>query len=72
MPFMCYYIAFKAVFIGEENLLAKMVSNITGIYYEVLENNIILEVIELPISTIKRKLKDAKNTVKTYQQLKSI
>ena len=57
MPFMCYDIAFKAVFIGEENLLAKLVLDITGIDYKVLENNIILEVNELPISTTNEKAK---------------
>lgn len=57
MPFMCYDITFKAVFIGEENLLAKMVSDITGIDYKVLENNIILEVNELPINTKNEKAK---------------
>lgn len=54
---MCYDIVFKSVFIGEENILAKMVSDITGIDYRVLENNIILEVNELPINTRKEKAK---------------
>lgn len=57
MPLLCYDIAFKAIFTGEENLLAKMVSDITGIDYEVLEDNLILETNELPISRKNEKAK---------------
>ena len=54
---MCYDVIFKAVFTGEENILAKMVSDITGITYEILEDNVILETNELPISTKNEKAK---------------
>jgi len=57
MPLMCYDIAFKAIFTDEVNILAKMVSDITGIDYKTLENNVILETNELPISTNNEKAK---------------
>ena len=47
---MCYDIAFKAIFTGEENILAKLVSSITGIDYWDLKDNLIFETNELPIS----------------------
>ena len=54
---LCYDTIFKAVFTEEDNLLAKMVSDITGIDYELLKDNIILETTELPISTKNEKAK---------------
>lgn len=57
MPFLCYDVAFKALFIDEVNILTKMVSDITGMDYEILENNIVLETNELPVNSIKEKLK---------------
>ena len=41
-PMLCYDVYFKALFIGRENLLARMVSDITGIDYEILKDNVIL------------------------------
>lgn len=57
MPLLCYDIALKAVFIDNVNILGKMISDITGIEYEVLKDNIILETNELPISTRNEKAK---------------
>lgn len=57
LPFLCYDIAFKAVFTDEENILTKMVSDITGMDYNILKNNITLETNELPISSINEKAK---------------
>ena len=54
---MCYDLFFKAVFIGQENILAKMVADITGIDYEILKDNVTLETTELPISTKNEKAK---------------
>ena len=54
---MCYDIVFKDVFTGEENILAKMVSDITDMDYGLLKDNVILEVNELPISTKNKKTK---------------
>lgn len=57
LPFCCYDIAFKAVFTNEENILAKMVADITGMDYKILKNNITLETTDLPISSINEKAK---------------
>ena len=57
MPFMCYDLVMKAIFTDEVNILAKMISDITGIDYEVLENNIILETNEMPVNNLKEKAK---------------
>ena len=54
---MCYDIAFKAIFTGEENILAKLVSSITGIDYWDLKDNLIFETNELPISRKNEKAK---------------
>ena len=57
LPLLCYDIVFKSVFTNQENLLAKMISDITGIDYELLKDNIILETNELPISKNNEKAK---------------
>lgn len=57
MPFMCYDLVMKAVFTDEVNILAKMVADITGIDYKVLENNTILETNEIPINNLNEKAK---------------
>lgn len=57
LPLLCYDIVFKSIFINQENTLAKMISDITGIDYHLLENNITLETNEIPI---KRKNEKAK------------
>ena len=54
---LCYDVYFKAIFINKENILAKMVSDITGIDYNILENTITLEINELPIQRNKEKAK---------------
>ena len=54
---MCYDVFFKAIFTDEVNILAKMVSDITGIDYEILKDNVILETNEIPISTKNEKAK---------------
>ena len=57
LPFMCYDIVMKAIFIDEVNILAKMISDVTGIDYKLLEDNVILEVNELPVSIKNEKAK---------------
>ena len=57
MPFLCHDIAFKAVFTNEENILAKMITDITGIEYSLLKNNIRLTTNEIPISVKDEKAK---------------
>ena len=47
----------KAIFIGEENILTKMISDITGIEYSLLKNNIRLAINEIPISVKDEKAK---------------
>ena len=56
-PLLCYDVIFKAVFTGNENILAKMISDITGMDYKLLENNITLESNELSISKNNEKAK---------------
>lgn len=56
-PLMCYDIIFKSIFTNHENILAKMISDITNIDYSILENNITLETNELPISKKNEKAK---------------
>ena len=48
---------FKSVFINQENILGKMISDITGIDYELLKDNLILDVQEMPISRKNEKFK---------------
>ena len=57
LPFLCYDIVFKAIFTDEVDILAKMVSDITGMDYSLLENNITLEFNELPVNSLKEKSK---------------
>ena len=40
-PLLCYDVVFKSVFTGNENILAKMIADITGMDYYLLEDNII-------------------------------
>ena len=54
---MCYDIIFKSLFIGQENILGKMISDITGIDYKLLKDNIVLETNELPINKRNEKAK---------------
>ena len=56
-PFMCYDVVFKTVFSTFPNLLARLISDITNIPYELLENNICLEANELPIERDNEKAK---------------
>ena len=56
-PLMCYDVIFKSIFTNHENILAKMISDITGIDYKLLEDNITLETNELPISKKNEKAK---------------
>ena len=57
LPFLCYDSVFKAIFTDEVDILAKMVSDITGMDYSLLENNITLEFNELPVNSLKEKSK---------------
>lgn len=54
---MCYDIVFKSIFTGEENILAKMISSITGINYLDLKDNLAFETNEIPISRKNEKAK---------------
>ena len=56
-PLLTYDVVFKSLFLGNENILAKMISDITGLSYLILENNITLECNELPISRKNEKFK---------------
>ena len=57
LPFLMYDITMKAIFTDEVNILAKMVSDITGIDYKLLEDNVVLETNEIPISRKNEKTK---------------
>ena len=57
IPLLCYDFFFKSVFKDNENILAKMISNITGLDYKLLKDNIILETNELPVSRKNEKFK---------------
>ena len=57
LPFLMYDIIMKAIFIDEVNILAKMISDITGIDYNLLKDNVILEINELPINIKDEKAK---------------
>lgn len=48
---------FKALFINNENVLAKMIEDITNISYQLLKDNIILETNEIPITRRNEKFK---------------
>ena len=48
---------FTALFTDEVNILAKMVPDITGMDYEILENNIALETNEIPVNSLNEKVK---------------
>ena len=39
LPFLCYDIVMKAIFTNEVNILAKMISDISGIPYSTLKDN---------------------------------
>lgn len=54
---MCYDLVMKAIFTDEVNILDKMIAVITGIDYDVLENNIILETNEIPVNNLREKTK---------------
>ena len=54
---LCYDPYFKSLFIGRENILARMVSDITGIDYSILKDNVLLEINELPINWKYEKVK---------------
>ena len=56
-PFLLYDSIFKSVFNDNENILAKMISDITGLNYLFLENNIILENSELSVDRFNEKFK---------------
>ena len=42
-PFMCYDSVFKSVFMDNENILSKMICDISGFNYALLENNLVLD-----------------------------
>ena len=63
-PLLTYDVVFKSLFLGNENILAKMISDITGFDYLILENNITLECTELPIEVKGEKFKKCDFIVK--------
>ena len=68
-PLMCYDVVFKSVFLGNENILAKMISDITGFNYSILEDNITLECNELPIEIKGEKFKKCDFIVKVDKDM---
>ena len=56
-PFLCYDVVFKTLFSTHPNLLARLISDITNLSYDLLENNIYLEANELPIERDNEKFK---------------
>ena len=57
LPFICYDIVMKAIFTDEVNILAKMISDISGIPYSVLKDNTTLITNEIPINSKNEKAK---------------
>ena len=57
LPFLMFDISIKAIFTDEVNILSKMVSDITGIDYKLLEDNVILETNEIPVNRKNEKAK---------------
>ena len=57
LPFLCYDIVMKAIFTNETNLLAKMISDIAGIPYNILKDNVTLITNEIPINSKDEKAK---------------
>lgn len=63
---MCYDVILKSVFTNNENILAKMISAITGIDYNVFKDNIRLKTNELSLSRKKEgKTKTMMSTIKS-------
>mgnify|MGYP007101902123 CR=1 FL=1 len=56
-PFLLYDPVFKSIFTGNENIIGKMISDITGFNYLFLENNIYLDTNELSIDRFNEKFK---------------
>jgi len=56
-PFLLYDPVFKSIFTGNENILGKMISDITGFNYLFLENNIYFDTNELSIDRFNEKFK---------------
>ena len=57
LPFLCYDIVIKAIFTDEVNILAKMISDISGIPYSALKDNTTLITNEIPINSKDEKAK---------------
>ena len=57
LPFLCYDIVMKAIFTNEVNILAKMISDISGIPYSTLKDNTTLITNEIPINSKDEKAK---------------
>ena len=66
LPFFMYDISIKSIFVDEVNILAKMVSDITGIDYKLLEDNVVLETNELPVNRMNEKAKKCDFILKIY------
>ena len=69
LPLLCYDTIFKSVFRNEENILGKMISDITGIDYALLKDNIVLETNELPIHQRDEKFKKCDFIIKVDNQM---
>ena len=69
LPLLCYDTIFKSVFRSEENILGKMISDITGIDYALLKDNIVLETNELPIHKRDEKFKKCDFIIKVDDQM---
>lgn len=57
LSLLCYDIIFKIVFSIEENILAKMITDIAGIDYQLLIDNIVLKTNKVLINTKNEKVK---------------
>ena len=69
LPLLCYDTIFKSVFRNEENILGKMISDITGIDYALLKDNIVLETNELPVHKRNEKFKRCDFIIKVDDQM---
>ena len=64
VPFLCMDVIFKSIFIEYPNILGKMISDITGIEYSLLKDNIELITNEIPIKRKNEKFKKCDFIVK--------
>lgn len=54
---LCYDVIFKTIFVNNLNILARMISDITNLDYNLLKDNIMLDTNELPVANKNNKFK---------------